>query len=382
MEFEIGLAVAGKARVWVAGTMVIELWEDQEPGEFYYGQGSSEKTAVVRLKAGEKTKVEVEYTNVMPKFSKRSNMQPALMRGFRLGGVEKINPERAVQDAAKLASESDVAVVVVGLNPDWESEGFDRNDLKLPGEQDGLIEAIAKANKKTVVVVQAGSAISMPWLPKVAGVLYAWYGGNEAGNGIADIIYGKVNPSGRLPLSLPAREEDVPAYLNFGSERGEVHYREDLYVGYKWYQARGLKAMFPFGFGLSYSTSQLSDLNISGPTLQPSFRATVAVKVTNTGSRSLKEVVQVYVEYPALSGKLSSPRLQLRGFAKTKELAPKGIEVVRVTLDKYAVAYWDVQESGWKAEKGAYKVHVGKSSEKLTLIGEFKLERELAWTGI
>ena len=97
----------------------------------------------------------------------------------------------------------------------------------------------------------------MPWLSKVAGVLYAWYGGNEAGNGIADIIYGKVNPSGRLPLSLPTKEEDVPAYLNFGSERGEVHYREDLYVGYKWYQARGLKAMFPFG----YVYSSISNIN-------------------------------------------------------------------------------------------------------------------------
>jgi len=135
-------------------------------------------------------------------------------------------------------------------------------------------------------------------------------------------------------------------------------------------------------FGLSYSTSQLSDLRISGPTLQPSFKAAVAVKVTNTGSRPLKEVVQVYVEYPALSGRLSTPRLQLRGFAKTKELAPNAIEVVRVTLDKYAVAYWDVQESGWKAEKGEYKVHVGKSSEELTLVGGLTLEKGLVWTGI
>jgi beta-glucosidase len=135
-------------------------------------------------------------------------------------------------------------------------------------------------------------------------------------------------------------------------------------------------------FGLSYSSSKLSDFQISGPTLQPSFKATVLVRVTNTGTRSLREVVQVYVEYPTLEGGLSTPRLQLRGFTKTDELVPKGNQLVKIVLDKYALAYWDVERKCWRVERGVYKAHVGKSSEELSFVGEIKVDKEMNWTGI
>ncbi|KAG8737886.1 hypothetical protein FRC12_016991 [Ceratobasidium sp. 428] len=169
------------------------------------------------------------------------------MRGVRLGGAEKIDPEAALASAAKAAAEADAVIAVVGLNHEWESEGFDRPTLSMPGRQDELIEAVANANKNTIVVIQAGSAVSMPWVDKVAGILQGWYLGNEAGNAIGDVLFGKVNPSGRLPISLPRREEDIPAHLSFGSEMGKVHYQEDVFVGYKHYQARKVDPLFPFG---------------------------------------------------------------------------------------------------------------------------------------
>lgn len=181
-----------------------------------------------------------------------------------MGGAPKIDPEGAIDEAVELAKKSDVAVIIVGLNSDWESEGFDRPTFDMPGLQNELIEQVAKVNQKTVVVIQAvskhqyyvcnihsllkqGSAVSMPWRNSVAGIIQAWLSGNELGNALADIIYGRVNPSGKLPITLPAREEDVPAYLNYGAENGEVHYREDLFVGYKWYQARKISPLYPFG---------------------------------------------------------------------------------------------------------------------------------------
>lgn len=138
-------------------------------------------------------------------------------------------------------------MLVAGLSPEWESEGFDRPSLDMPGRQNELIARVGKANPNTVVVLQAGSAVSMPWVNDVNGIIQAWYSGNEAGNALSDIVYGNVNPSGRLAITLPAREQDVPASLNMRSENGKIHYREDLFVGYKWYHARAIKPLFPFG---------------------------------------------------------------------------------------------------------------------------------------
>lgn len=182
----------------------------------------------------------------------------------RLGGCEKIDADKALEAAVSLAANSDVVIVVAGLSPEWESEGYDRPTLNMPGRQDELIGRVGKANPNTVVCLQAvstpgfkksrsrlnfvqGSALAMPWVDSVNAVIQAWYSGNEVGNALADVIYGKINPSGRLPLTLPVREQDTPAYLNTRSENGKIHYREDLFVGYKWYQARDIKPLFPFG---------------------------------------------------------------------------------------------------------------------------------------
>ncbi|EJU05621.1 putative beta-glucosidase from glycoside hydrolase family GH3 [Dacryopinax primogenitus] len=379
--FEFGVAVAGAAKLYIDGKLFIDNWTKQQPGEFFYGQGSQEEKAVMNVIAGKCYKILIEYTNEVPKDQQRSNSQPALMRGLRLGGAEKIDPEGAIQEAVELAKKSEVAVVVVGLTPEWESEGFDRPTMDMPGRQNELITRVAAANPNTVVVVQAGSAISMPWVDKVAGVVQAWYLGNEVGNAIADVLFGRINPSGRLPLSLPKRMEDIPAHNNYRSENGKVHYAEDLFVGYKHYIGRGVEPLFPFGFGLSYTNFQLSDLKISSPSSSDaSLSVEVSVKVTNTGKIAGSEVVQLYVKPTATH--LTQPQQQLRAFGKAKDLAPGASTTIALKLSKYAVSYYDDGIAAWRVDKGEYGVLVGQSSVDLPLKGRFKLDKSFTWTGL
>ncbi|KAM5535560.1 hypothetical protein V8D89_010727 [Ganoderma adspersum] len=381
-EYDFGLTVAGRAKFYVNGTLIIDNWTKQRPGDFFYGQGTVEEMGTVSLTAGQPVDILVEYTNTKPPAGLETDRsQPALMRGVRLGAVEKVDEEDAIVAAEKLAASSDVAIVVAGLSPDWESEGFDRPTLDMPGKQNELIARVGKTNPNTIVILQAGSAVAMPWVNEVNGIIQAWYSGNEVGNAISDIVYGKINPSGRLPLTLPARIEDIPAYPNFKSENGKIHYREDLFVGYKGYEVKGVNPLFPFGHGLSYTTFSFSDLTLSSVTSKgPDFELHVSVTVTNTGSIAGSEVVQVYISLPDFG--LTTPRLQLRGFAKARDLAPGQSKMVTVKLDKYAVSWWDTLGQQWKAVRGTYGVHIGKSSADIVLQGEFALQEDFAWVGL
>ncbi|THH06674.1 hypothetical protein EW145_g3920 [Phellinidium pouzarii] len=386
MPFELGLAVAGRAKLYVSGKLLIDNWTKQKPGEFFYGQGTIEQKATIDLLADKPVEIEIVYISSSAPPSPDDDIeklvsQPALMRGLRLGGIEKIDEDKAIEEAADLAARSDVAVVIGGLTPEWESEGFDRPDLTLPRRQHELIAAVAKANPKTVVVIQAGSAVDMPWVNEVASVIQAWYSGNEAGNAIADVLYGKINPSAKLPLTFPIRIEDTPSYLSFGSENGKVVYREDLFVGYKHYQARKIKPLFAFGHGLSYTSFALSNLRITGPSSSDAnFSAEVSVDVTNTGSVAGSEVVQVYVSLP--ENGTTTPQLQLKGFTKVRNLPPGASQTATIKLDKYAVSFWDTPNDVWKAVKGKYEVHVGTSSEQLLLESVFELTEEFTWSGL
>ncbi|KAI0713388.1 putative beta-glucosidase from glycoside hydrolase family GH3 [Earliella scabrosa] len=382
-EYQLGLTVAGRAKLFVNGELTIDNWTKQRPGDFFYGQGTVEEMGTISLTAGKPVDILVEYTNTKPPQGPEADRsQPALMRGVRLGGCEKIDPEEALVAAEKLAAESDAVIVVAGLSPDWESEGFDRPTLDMPGRQNELIARVGKANPNTIVCLQAGSAVAMPWVNDVNGIIQAWYSGNEVGNALADVIYGTINPSGRLPLTLPVRVQDIPAYPNFKSENGQIHYREDLYVGYKGYEVKGVKPLFPFGHGLSYTTFKFSDLLISPSSISKGadFALDVSVTVTNTGSVAGSEVVQVYISIPDIG--LATPRLQLRGFAKARDIAPGESKTVTVTLDKYAVSWWDTRGQQWKAVPGNYGVHVGKSSTDMVLEGQFALEEGFTWVGL
>jgi len=188
-----------------------------------------------------------------------------------------------------LAAASDVAIVCVGFGGEWQSEGFDRPDMEPPGQQHALVEQVAAANLRTVVVLNTGSPITMPWLNRVAAVVKAWYPGQECSNAIAHVLFGDVTPSGKLPQTFPVRMEDNPAYLNFPGENGKVYYGEGLFVGYRYYDKKRIDPLFPFGFGLSYPTFSYSPLRLSAQEINPDDTLQGSVDITNTGPRAGKE---------------------------------------------------------------------------------------------
>ncbi|KAJ7098171.1 glycoside hydrolase family 3 protein, partial [Mycena belliarum] len=382
--FELGLTVAGRAKLWVDGQLTIDNWTKQTPGDFFYGQGTIEEKATINLTAEVAVDILVEYTNTSPTRDEEDiSSQPALMLGVRLGGCEKIDDDAEIQFAVDLARNSDAVLFVAGLTPEWESEGFDRPTLSLPGRQDEVISRIAAANPNTIVCIQAGSATSMPWIAEVCSVLQAWYLGNErnAGNAIGDIIWGKVNPGGRLPLTFPVRIEDSPAYLNDRSENGKIHYREDLFVGYKHYQARAIQPLFEFGFGLSYTTFSFANLLVSDVRLdEDGLNFSVCVTVQNDGPVAGSEVAQLYISHPEIG--LITPVNQLKGFAKAKDVAPGTTRNLVMNLDKFTLAFWDSNRNAWVVAPGTYVINVGASSADFRLQGELKLTRGFIWKGL
>ncbi|KAJ3843726.1 glycoside hydrolase family 3 protein [Lentinula raphanica] len=380
--FELGLTVAGRAKLWINGELTIDNWTKQTPGDFFYGQGTIQEKATVELKEGTSVDVLVEYTNSYPPPDKDDkgntvpNAQPALMRGLRLGGCEKIDADAAIEDAVRLAKGSDAVVFIGGLTPEWESEGFDRPSLELPGRQAEVIAKLAAVNPNTVVCMQAGSAVEMPWKDEVAGILQTWYLGNEVGNAIADVLFGKANPSGRLPLSFPKKVEDIAAYPNLRSEHGKINYREDLMVGYKHHIKNRIEPLFCFGYGLSYTTFDL----LSCDSKQTGVDVEITIRLKNTGSVAGSEVVQLYVAYPDTG--ITHPPLQLKGFAKARDVAAEEIAICKVKLDKWSFSHWDEEKNQWKVDAGQYVLHVGFSCEHIVYQKTIELDTTLSWTGL
>jgi len=274
--------------------------------------------------------------------------------------------------ATDLAKKSDVAIVFVHQ---WTSEGMDLDNLSLPDHQDGLIEKVAAANPKTIVVLETGTAVTMPWLDKVSGVLEAWYGGSKGADAVANILFGDVNPSAKLPMTFPRSEEDVPhpqvvkppvgaRGVGEGMRAGEakpsfsVHYDEGVKVGYKWYDAEKKPVLFPFGFGLSYTTYGYSGLKVT-----PGEETTVTFTVKNTGTRAGAEIAEVYAALPASA---SEPPKRLVGFSKVR-LNPGESREVSVTIDPKYLSIFDEASDAWKLVPGEYSFMVGGSSQALPL---------------
>ncbi|HEY3716491.1 MAG TPA: glycoside hydrolase family 3 C-terminal domain-containing protein [Jatrophihabitantaceae bacterium] len=263
--------------------------------------------------------------------------------------------------AAALARSADVAIVMVG---DDETEGVDRPGLALSGNQDALVSAVAAANPHMVAVVKSGGPVLMPWVDQVPAVVEAWYPGEEDGNAVAAVLFGDVNPSGKLPITFPKADGDVPAHTpqQYPGVNGTAVYSEGLQVGYRWYDAQGIAPLFPFGYGLSYTTFAFSHLTVT-PVLALRGQVTVGVDVTNTGTRTGSEVAQVYVADPAAAGE---PPTQLKGFQKVT-LAPGQTKHLRLTLDQRAFSTWDPAAQQWTTRDGRYRVFVGDSSRNLPL---------------
>ncbi len=297
---------------------------------------------------------------------------------FKPEVVETASPldsAKLTADAVAAAKSADVVIYIGGLNHHggYDTEGADRKDIKLPGEQDELLQKIVRANPRTVVVLMGGGAVEMDaWLVQVPALLYAWYPGLEGGNALARTLFGDVNPSGKLPCTFPKRLEDSPAHaLNaYPGTNGTVVYKEGLLVGYRWFDTKKIKPLFPFGYGLSYTTFKYSDLNLVPGPEALGAPVTVEFELANTGSRAGAEVAQVYVQEASPS--LPRPLKELKGFKKVF-LQPGEKQKVSVILDRNAFAHYDPDKKGWVADKGAYKILVGGSSRDLPLNAKFKL---------
>ena len=325
------------SRLFVSGVQIIDNWREQ---------GLTTEVGKVTLTAGQAVPIEVDF------------YQSAGGDSLSLGW-EAPRQTSLLAEAVALARASDVAVVFAS---NFESEGADLNDIELAGDQNELIGAVAAANPRTIVVLNTGSAVTMPWVDSVRAVLEAWYPGQEDGTAIASVLFGDVNPSAKLPVTFPKQLADLPAATaeRWPGVGGEVRYSEGLGVGYRWYQGRNIAPLFPFGFGLSYTTFRFSHISVSGGRGGP---VTVSADVANTGRRAGGDVVQVYVGFPPSAGE---PPEQLRGFEKV-QLAPGRTKRVSFRLDRRAFAYWDEAANGWVVSAGDYRIGIGDSSENLPL---------------
>ncbi|WP_433894316.1 glycoside hydrolase family 3 C-terminal domain-containing protein [Streptomyces sp. CA-111067] len=362
--YTFSMANTGGVRMTLDGQPVFQDWAQYGPG-----------VSAIHLKGGVRTPITVE------------NYQPVNGPDGPVAGTPSSPPAggsvtlgwqapdtAAIAAAAAVAKQDSVAVVVVN---DDESEDGDRQNLTLPGAQDDLIEAVAAANPHTVVVLNTGAPVLMPWLGSVGGVLESWYGGQQNGAALASVLFGDVSPSGKLPQTWPASMGQLPTVdpsrypgsVDVSTNTTNYHYSEGLDVGYRWYDAHRLTPLFPFGYGLTYSSFSFSGLSVSPGAADSAGPVKVSATVRNTGSRTASEVAQLYVGDPARSGE---PPKQLKGFQRVT-LAPGGSRRVTFTVAASALRTWDDATHAWQTDEGTYRLFVGDSSRNLPLTGSYTL---------
>lgn len=323
----------------------------------YQGAGSSQVNP---------TKISTAYEEFVKVIGKHTLVRYAA--GYTEGGE---TTDELLDDARRQAKGADVAIVFAGLPDSYESEGFDRTSMELPPGHNDLIEAVAAVQPNVVVVLMNGSAITMPWVGKVRAIVEAWLGGQASGGAVIDVLTGRVNPSGKLAETFPVRLEDTPAYPEFPARDKNALYGERCFIGYRHYDARKLTPLFPFGFGLSYTTFTYSDLRVGASTIKDTDGVTVEATIKNTGELAGKEVVQLYVreQYP----KVVQPEKELRAFAKVA-LEPGEEKMVRFRLEKRDFAYYDVSIHDWAVNSGRFELLVGGSSRNLALRETIEVE--------
>ena len=287
--------------------------------------------------------------------------------GYSLANDDDIS---LVEAATAVAADADFALVMAGLPLSYESEGIDRTHIDLPPSHNKLISAVAKVQPNTAIILTNGSAIAMPWIDQVSAVLETWLGGQAGAGAIADAVFGKVNPSGKLAETFPVRLEDTPAYLNFPGEDGQVIYGERMFVGYRYYDKRNIEPLFPFGHGLSYTEFAYSDLKLSATELTDKDQLQVSLTVSNTGKVTGKEVIQLYVADPESS--VQRPTKELKAFDKI-ELKPGESKEVSFTLNKRDFSYYSKVYNRWLAESGKFEILIGSSSRDIRLQGSLTL---------
>lgn len=346
-KYAISLSSNDGGRLYLDDKLIVDVWGDH---------ATLTGAAMIELKANEPRKIRVDhYENI-------GNAD--LVLGWRL--LE----ENILEKAALAAKNADVAVVFAGLSEATEAESRDRADLNLPKEQEELIEAVVKANPKTIVVMTSGAPVLMDkWIKEIPAVLQTFYYGQEGGNAIADILFGKASPSGKLPTTFPRRWEDSPAFGRYPGDGKTVNYSEGILVGYRWFEAKNIEPLFPFGHGLSYTNFKYSKLQlIKGE----DANLTVRFEIENAGKTDAAEVAQVYVG--DVQASLPRPPKELKGFQKVFLKAGEK-KSVSVALNQNAFSFYDSEKQSWIAEKGDFKILVGSSSRDIRLSGDFKLNK-------
>ncbi len=362
------------SRVLIDGQVVLDgVTAPLERGSALFGMGSVEVAVELELEAGQTVEIVVEL----------SGGEGTGIRGALIGHREPV-PTDLIDRAAAAAASAEVAIVVVGTSSEWETEGVDRDSIELPGDQNALVEAVCAANDRTVVVVNTGAPVTMPWADKPAAVLCAWLGGQEMSPALADVLFGILEPGGRLAVSFPACIEHTPSYGNFPGESNRTPYAEGLLVGYRWYETRKLAARYPFGHGGSYTTFEWSEPRLA---VGDGASANIEVDVTNTGGRAGSDVVQLYLRAPD-DAPLFRPAVVLVGSAKV-HLAPGEHTTARLELRPRSFAYWNpantehlrleetkdgaaamprgggeptVTMPGWYIDAGSYRLAIARSS--------------------
>lgn len=354
-RFLFSIASAGLSRLKIDGKLVIDNWSRQQPGTAFFGLGSENASCETLLREGRRYDLELEY----------SREGASLLGGLRLDCQPPI-AEDLLERAVEAAAQSDAAILFVGLNDAWESEGHDRADMELPGRTVELIEAVAAANPNTTVVLNAGAPISLDWIDRVPALLDMWYPGQECGNAVCDVLFGDLNPAGRLTTTWPIRLEDTPAFASYPGSNGAVHYQEGLLVGYRHYDTKKVTPRFAFGHGLSYTHFEYADLAVQAA----GDGARVSLDVRNMGKRDGQEVVQIYLH--DFESSLDRPEQELVAFKKV-EIAAGASRRVEFTLDRRAFSYYDPARGDWVAEAGEFELRVGASSRDLRLRASFAL---------
>ena len=374
-RFTLSLMAIGAASLTISGARAIDLPAEAPRGDMLFGMGSEPVEHALEVAEGDELTFVVETAAGGP-------MGPAF-GGFQLG-VFAPEPADMIEKAVALAAEADAAIVVVGTNDDWETEGRDRDFMALPGDQAELIRRVAAANPKTIVAVNAGSPVTMDWVHEVPAAMQIWFGGEGMADGLADIVTGAASPGGRMPLTVPLDPRHVPSHANFPGENGEVRYGEGIFTGYRGYEHTDRAVAFPFGHGLSTTTFELSAPRLSATELTDSetLSITVEVEVTNTGTRAGAEVVQLYTSCDAPV--LARPPKELAAYRKLY-LEPGESAVATMELDRRAFAYFDPAdagyaerssggpvpagggashraEPGWYVDPGTHTISVGRSS--------------------
>ncbi|MBN2714021.1 MAG: glycoside hydrolase family 3 C-terminal domain-containing protein, partial [Planctomycetes bacterium] len=299
----------------------------------------------------------------------RFHVIPSVMRCRGIAKLRWLTPTDTVNDSfddlMQKAKEADAVIYVGGLSHQEDTEGKDKIGIDLAGRQDEVIAQLAEARPDTVVLMTGGSPYAMPWVDKVNALIHIWYGGMEVGNAAAEIVFGKVNPSGKLPFTFPVKLEDSPAHYLDDYHADVCYYKEDIYVGYRWFEQRDINPLFPFGHGLSYSSFKYSNLAVS---TGGEGAAVVSFDIENTGTVAGAEVAQLYVGDSECS--VGRPKKELKNFAKLS-LKPGEKKSVNLTLTEKDLSFFHPSLRRWVAEPGEFSLHVGSSSTDIRLEGKF-----------